>query len=317
MSTLEATTQAAGAPAPAQAPAPEAPGAPQGAPLPGGGQTPAEPEAPAQTPAEARLARAYADIQRRDRELKKQAREFEAQKGHAQRFAKFEELSKTDQLAAVRELGLDPFALAGMALGTAPEPEAEEEPPKHVVMLREELAAVKKEIAEAKAAAARAAQEAATRSQLATMRADLERIGGGGLIGMLAERGGEQFLGQLQKAYDLEAEEFGAPPEREDFITRAVAHVTESYCTTIEEIVKSTPQVRERLAGLFVTTAPGPQPEAPKAPAKLRAQAPKPSASTSAKTVGGEPATIDLDSLPRNERLKIVYAQAEAMRRSK
>lgn len=314
----EAPAPAAGAPAPAQAPVQEAPGAPQGAPPAGGGQAPGEPEAPAQTPAEARLARAYADIQRRDRELKKQARELEAQKAHAQRFAKFEELSKTDQLAAVRELGLDPFALAGMALGTAPEPEAEEEPTKAVLVLREELAEIRREIASQKAAAEREAQEASTRGKLAAMRADLERIGGGGLVGLLAERGGEQFLGQLQQAYDLEAEEFGAPPDREDFIARAVAHVTESYCTTIEEIVKSTPQVRERLAGLFVTAAPGPQPEASKAPTKLRtAPAHRPSASTSAKTVGGEPATVDLDSLPRNERLKIVYAQAEAMRRNK
>lgn len=314
----EAQAPAAGAPAPAQAPAPEAPGAPQGAPPAGGGQAPGEPEAPAQTPAEARLARAYADIQRRDRELKKQARELEAQKGHAQRFAKFEELSKTDQLAAVRELGLDPFALAGMALGTAPEPEAEEEPTKAVLVLREELAEIRKEIANQKAAAEREAQEATTRGKLAAMRSDLERIGGGGLVGLLAERGGEQFLGQLQQAYDLEAEEFGAPPDREDFVTRAVAHVTESYCATIEEIIKSTPQVRERLAGLFVTAAPGPQHEASKAPTKLRpAPAHRPSSSTSAKTVGGEPATVDLDSLPRNERLKIVYAQAEAMRRNK
>lgn len=299
---------------PAAAPA-QAPGAPQGAPQAGEPQQPGAPEAPPQTPAEARLARAYADIQRRDRELKKAARELEAQKGHAERFARLESLSKTDQLAAVRELGLDPFAIAGMALGTAPEHEAEEEPPKAVLALREELAAIKQEIAAQKEAAAREAQEAETRGKLAAMRADLERVGGGGLIGMLAERGGDAFVAQIQKVHDLEAEEFGAPPDREDFVSRAVAHVTESYCDAIEEIVKSTPQVRERLAGLFAAT-PSP-PSVPQAPQKIRQPAPRPSASTSAKAVGGEPAAIDLKSLPRAERLKVVYAQAEAMRRNK
>lgn len=300
------------APATPAAPAPATPRPPPGAPPPAGEAEAEGAPKEAQSPAELRVARAYADIQRRDRELKKQARELSSLKEKAERYAKLEQLKESDALAAVRELGLDPFGVAGLALGTPQEPEEPAPPPsREVLELRKQLEAIQERLAARDKESAEQAEARERSTALSALRAEVAKVGEGELIGVVLEHRGDAFLEELAAAYRAEAEEYG-PPDREDFMRRAAEHVEESYCSTIEAIVRSAPKIRARLELLLRPAEPTDE-----APPEKKRQAPRSTPSTSARQTGGEPPMVDLASLPRKERMRIVRAQAEEMRRQR